>query len=78
MKRIFAVLLSVMLIVGLTACGSKPANVAPASSGETQSSEGETKSGGIDVGIVLPTKDEPRWVQAVSYTHLTLPTIYSV
>lgn len=63
MKRIFAVLLSVMLIAGLTACGSKPADAAPASSEETQSSDGATKSGGIDVGIILPTKDEPRWVQ---------------
>lgn len=52
-----------MLIAGLTACGSKPADAAPASSEETQSSDGATKSGGIDVGIILPTKDEPRWVQ---------------
>ncbi|WP_243112570.1 MULTISPECIES: sugar ABC transporter substrate-binding protein [Acutalibacteraceae] len=63
MKRFFAVLLSVMLIAGLTACESKPADVAPASSGEAQSSGGAAKSGGIDVGIILPTKDEPRWVQ---------------
>ena len=28
--------------------------------------------------IVLPEGDEPRTVKAVSYTHLTLPTIYSV
>jgi putative multiple sugar transport system substrate-binding protein len=50
----------------VSACSSPQQTAAPASSGEVSSTDtnSETpKSGGTDVGIVLPTKDEPRWVQ---------------
>ena len=41
MKKILALLMAVVMMLGLASCGSKK----------------------VDVGIVLPTKDEPRWVQ---------------
>ena len=43
MKKVLALLMFVVVIMGLTACSKTSAQV--------------------DVGIVLPTKDEPRWVQ---------------
>lgn len=52
MKRLIAVLMAFAMLFALTACGSAPA------SGETG---GDSKT--VDVGIVLPTKDEPRWIQ---------------
>lgn len=33
------------------------------SGGGSQETGGNTSGGGIDIGIVLPTKDEPRWIQ---------------
>jgi putative multiple sugar transport system substrate-binding protein len=47
MKALTFGLLALMLMVVLAACGS----------------ESNGKGGKISVGIVLPTKDEPRWVQ---------------
>ncbi|BCJ99499.1 substrate-binding domain-containing protein [Anaerocolumna chitinilytica] len=49
MKKMIAVLLCLMMVVSLAGCGTKD------SSG--------SKGGKVDVGIVLPTKDEPRWLQ---------------
>ena len=43
MKKVLALLMFVVVLMGLTACSGQSAQV--------------------DVGIVLPTKDEPRWVQ---------------
>ena len=59
-------LFTAVLLVGMTACGNSQQAAAPASSGEAASaapSSEAAKSGGTDVGIILPTKDEPRWVQ---------------
>lgn len=65
MKRFFATLCMAALLM-VSACSSPQQTAAPTSSGEVSSTDtnSETpKSGGTDVGIVLPTKDEPRWVQ---------------
>jgi len=65
LKRFFATLCMAALLM-VSACSSPQQTAAPASSGEVSSTDtnSETpKSGGTDVGIVLPTKDEPRWVQ---------------
>ncbi|MGI6085144.1 MAG: substrate-binding domain-containing protein [Acetivibrionales bacterium] len=67
MKKILAMILVLAMAISLVACGSQP--VQPSPSGEAQSeskapdAEAPDKSGTVDVGIVLPTKDEPRWVQ---------------
>ncbi|WP_010244129.1 sugar ABC transporter substrate-binding protein [Acetivibrio cellulolyticus] len=54
--RILSVIISVFMIMAMFAgCASNK----PATPGTTSG----TKSGGTDIGIVLPTKDEPRWVQ---------------
>lgn len=50
------VLTLMLALFGITGCAAKETTAAPA--GETT-----TASGGLDVGVVLPTKDEPRWVQ---------------
>jgi len=57
MKRFskLSVLALVLILVAgmLAACGG----------GGGDTGEGEEASGAVDIGIVLPTKDEPRWVQ---------------
>lgn len=66
MKKFLALLFTAALLAGMTACGGTQQAAAPASSGGEASaapSSEATKSGGTDVGIILPTKDEPRWVQ---------------
>jgi putative multiple sugar transport system substrate-binding protein len=50
MKKIIALFLCVLMAMSLVACKGKDT----ATSG---------KDGKVDVGIVLPTKDEPRWLQ---------------
>lgn len=67
-KKIVGVMLAMTMAVGLFAgCGSggdksssgnSTSNKSSADSSKTEASDGE-----IQVGIVLPTKDEPRWLQ---------------
>ncbi|MDF2522348.1 MAG: hypothetical protein K0R84_2976 [Clostridia bacterium] len=52
MRKILALLLAFVMLFAMTACSSgTPAATTPEDSNK------------VDVGIVLPTKDEPRWVQ---------------
>lgn len=51
MKKMLALSLCIIMVLSMVACGEK---------------SNQTSSGGkstVDVGIVLPTKDEPRWLQ---------------
>ncbi|NCC76051.1 MAG: sugar ABC transporter substrate-binding protein [Clostridia bacterium] len=67
-KKSVALVLVLTLMValfGLAGCASTSTTAAPAA-GETTAAAATTAApaaGGLDVGIVLPTKDEPRWVQ---------------
>ncbi|ROR31893.1 putative multiple sugar transport system substrate-binding protein [Mobilisporobacter senegalensis] len=54
MKKFIAVLLCLAMALSVVACGAKDT---------TEKENGSSSKGGTDVGIVLPTKDEPRWVQ---------------
>lgn len=67
MKKILAMILVLAMAFSLVACGSQPVQPtqgeeAPTESTPTESSD-PAASTGPDVGIVLPTKDEPRWIQ---------------
>jgi putative multiple sugar transport system substrate-binding protein len=54
MKKVIALLLCFVLTMSLVAC----------SGGKDKETSNSGKSEGtVDVGIVLPTKDEPRWIQ---------------
>ncbi len=56
-SRFFAMILAMVLLVSFTAgCGNSSEKSSTDSGSSKESSE-------VDVGIVLPTKDEPRWVQ---------------
>lgn len=56
MKKILTLLMAVTLIAGsLIGCTTKPGN-------EDGAKDSKSKSA-VDIGIVLPTKEEPRWVQ---------------
>lgn len=70
-SKLYVLILVLMLVVTMfAACGS---------SGTEDSGEGEQASGTVDIGIVLPTKDEPRWVQDETRFHDALKsTDYSV
>lgn len=54
MKKLLVMLLVFSLLLAMTACGTKPAENGAGT---------EAPKNTVDVGIVLPTKDEPRWVQ---------------
>ena len=76
MKKIIAVLLTLVLVSSLAACGKKD-----------DAGSNDTDNGGkgkVDVGIVLPTKDEPRWLQdqarfedVISSTDYTVEVLFS-
>ena len=53
-KRILALVLASIMILSLVACGGNSAD---------NEKEPAKTDEGIQVGIVLPTKDEPRWIQ---------------
>ncbi len=90
MKKIIATLLCLSLVFSLTACGNKNTG----SNGGTTNNGGSTgteatkapdkNKGSVDVGIVLPTKDEPRWLQdqarfedVISSTDYTVEVLFS-
>lgn len=68
-KLLVLVLVLTLVVTMFAACG-----------GETKDSgEGDKPAGTVDIGIVLPTKDEPRWVQDETRFHDALKsTDYSV
>lgn len=73
MKKIIAVLLTLVLVSSLAACGKKD-----------DTGSDTSKGGKVDVGIVLPTKDEPRWLQdqarfedVISSTDYTVEVLFS-
>ncbi len=61
MKKIIAVLLCFVMVLSLAGCGTK--SPASGDNGNTGDTGSKGNSGKVDVGIVLPTKDEPRWIQ---------------
>jgi putative multiple sugar transport system substrate-binding protein len=55
MKKFLALMLTLVLVLGtLAACGG---------GGGGESADSGDSGDGVQVGIVLPTKDEPRWIQ---------------
>lgn len=61
MKKIIAVMLCFVMVLSLAGCGTK--SPASGDNGNTGDTGSKGNSGKVDVGIVLPTKDEPRWIQ---------------
>jgi putative multiple sugar transport system substrate-binding protein len=71
MKKLLVLLLVFSMLMAMTACSQAPA----ATTGETPAADANK----VDVGIVLPTKDEPRWVQdETRFTEALKATDYSV
>ena len=59
MKKFLALLLTLLMVLAtFAACGGGGGQEAPAEEGEEAAA-----ADGLQVGIVLPTKDEPRWLQ---------------
>lgn len=82
MKKLLALLLCLAMAFSVVACGAKddaePTGGETAQE-ETQKEEKTESKGGTDIGIVLPTKDEPRWVQdETRFTEALADTEYSV
>lgn len=65
-KKLLSMLLAATMVVGLlTGCGSSTTS-APAETKTEDAAPAEdaaSADGSVQVGIVLPTKDEPRWLQ---------------
>lgn len=65
-KKLMGFLLSAAMVLGLmTGCGGGTSTSGGAGGSDTQSggAKVEESGGDVQVGIVLPTKDEPRWLQ---------------
>ena len=73
MKKVLGIMLGASMMMGLIGCGtgasgttSAPADTAGSEAQTTEASEAvasDATGGNVQVGIVLPTKDEPRWIQ---------------
>jgi len=66
MKKIIALLLTLCLVFSLAACAKTETETDTKVTGAAQEDNGDAAKddeGSVDVGIVLPTKDEPRWLQ---------------
>jgi putative multiple sugar transport system substrate-binding protein len=73
MKKLLVLLLVFSMLLAMTACTSTPTTAAPGPA------PAPADSNKVDVGIVLPTKDEPRWVQdETRFTEALKATDYSV
>lgn len=65
-RKILGLLMALVMVVGMiTGCGSDSSSKPSGGSGDGSSKVEDTSGDGkdIQVGIVLPTKDEPRWLQ---------------
>lgn len=77
MKKILAMILVLVMAISLVACGGNTPAKQPDGGNQQQSTP--PKSKGPAVGIVLPTKDEPRWVQdETRFTDALRSTDYDV
>lgn len=69
MKKILSIVLCLAMVFSLAACGEKKTEdtktADPAATADSAATTAPAKDdeGTVDVGIVLPTKDEPRWIQ---------------
>jgi putative multiple sugar transport system substrate-binding protein len=86
MKKIIALLLTLCLVFSLAACGAKEEDkdTGKDTGKDTTNESTEKDDGSVDVGIVLPTKDEPRWLQdqarfedVISSTDYTVEVLFS-
>ncbi|GAE92480.1 galactose/methyl galactoside ABC transport system [Gracilibacillus boraciitolerans JCM 21714] len=65
-KFISILFIAIMAIIFITGCNSESGSGTADDTGTDSGTETEsenTDDGGVSIGIVLPTKDEPRWVQ---------------
>ena len=81
-NRIRAIVFLLILVFTLGAfvgCSPKTDGGETPTSGDNDATHDTDTSGKVDVGIVLPTKDEPRWVQdETRFTEALKDTEYSV
>ena len=63
-KKILSTILAFTMVASLlVGCGSSSSTSADSSNQDASTTKTSDSSGGVQVGIVLPTKDEPRWLQ---------------
>lgn len=63
MKKLISLILAVAMVFSLAACSSKDNGQTSSKETNQKTESKESSSGTYQVGIVLPTKDEPRWLQ---------------
>lgn len=63
-KKILSTILAFTMVASLlVGCGSSSSTSADSSNQDAATTKTSDSSGSVQVGIVLPTKDEPRWLQ---------------
>lgn len=63
-KKILSTILAFTMVASLlVGCGSSSSTSADSSNKDAATTKTSDSSGSVQVGIVLPTKDEPRWLQ---------------
>lgn len=69
MKKNILVILSVIMLLGLSACGNKEETVKPASGESSETSaEGEIDKSDILIGIAMPTHSDESWIRHSTFT----------
>ena len=65
MKKLFAAILSVVMVFSLAACSTTPPEAAPAdpASSAAPSDSDAPSGGGKKVGVAMPTQSSQRWIQ---------------
>lgn len=75
---ILSVLMSLMMLISIGCGAADDPETDPGTTPETDTGGGDD-DGTVDIGIVLPTKDEPRWVQdETRFQEALADTDYSV
>lgn len=69
MKRIIAIVLSVVMLLGLAACGNKEAAAEPAAETSSEAAaEGTVDRSDILIGLAMPTHSDESWIRHSTFT----------
>ena len=77
-KKLLAFVMAATMVFSLAACGSSSSNDSSNSGSSSDSAQSGDEVQTFKLGSIGPLTGDAAIYGPVSYTHLTLPTIYSV